>query len=220
MARPIDGVLARVRSFFLAPAAVPGLRAAVAARALPSLAVVGTAPEARAVSAALAVVVARRAGASHALVAGWGAGAPRGARMPPVPGAGRAAATLRARGHHATASGRLVRLRLAADAVQATGELGRAWAAVQAPAVVAVTATRDAAIDRLLASQDGVIHVHGADEDPALTLLAVSGLGALGVPVASLPALPRGPVSLLTTAGIGAPGALAEQLAGAVAETS
>lgn len=217
----MSDVLTRVRGFFLAPAPAPLSRAAewpVAseARALVSVAVLGAAPDVRVAGAVLALVLARRAGFSHALVAGAGEAAPRGWRAPPAPSAARAAGVLRDRGHDAIASGRLVRLRLAGDTLGAATELGRAWAALQAPAVVAVATRRDEAIDRMLAIQDRIVHVRAADEDPALTLLALSGLGALGPPVAGFGGAVRGPARLLAIAGLAVPRALSAELAGTV----
>lgn len=133
-------------------------------------------------------------GGGVALLAAVGPVAPA-LRSPATPGAARAAARLRDRGHDATASGRLVRV--TGDPAEAM----RAAAAVGAPGVAAIGMPRDGSVDRLLAAQDAVLVADGG-QGAGLVPLVLAGLAPLGVPCAVAPAAPDAASAALATAGI------------------
>jgi len=142
-------------------------------------------------AAAIALLLGGRATALLATV-----GPPAAAlRAPATPGAARAAARLRDRGHDVAASGRLVRL--AGDPAEAM----RAAAAASAPAVLAIGTPRGESVDRLLAAQDAVL-VAAGDGGSELVPLVLAGLAPLGIPCAVAPAAPDASSAALATAGI------------------
>ncbi len=164
------------------PAGPPPVRARAAPlpRAPACIALLAAAQDAPALGAGLALALARRVRAQAALVCLWSPAPPvAGWRAPALPAAGRLASALRLRGHEAHAAGRLVVVRLAAEAEEAAAEAWRACAAVAsagAPTVLVLGAPRAAAFDELLASQDLVVAAVPAGSDPALAQLAVAGL--------------------------------------------
>ncbi|MDP1846785.1 MAG: hypothetical protein Q8K79_03250, partial [Solirubrobacteraceae bacterium] len=94
-----------------------------------------------------------------------------------MPAAARVAATLTARGHDATAAGRLVVARLGAAPGEAAGQALRVGAAAgAAPVVLALAGPRARAFDELLALQDLVVVGVAAGADPSLARLATAGL--------------------------------------------
>jgi hypothetical protein len=172
----VSGLLDRAASALATPTS--GLAAApprFAARAL----VLGRPGDAVPVAAALAGGLREQDRAAGALLVTWPApAAPRAALG--TPAASRLAARLQARGLGAVARGRLAWLALEA------GELAlaaRAVAAVDVPAVIAVTGPRTAASDELLSEQDLVVLVVGSDVEPALAELALGGLERCGAAV-------------------------------------
>lgn len=147
-----------------------------------------------AVAPAAAATALLLGGRGAALLATVGPPAPT-LRAPATPGAARAAARLRDRGHDAAASGRLVRL--TGDPV----EVMRATAAGGRPVVVALGTPRGESVDRLLAAQDAVLVAAGGDGS-GLVPLVLAGLAPLGIPRAVAPAAPDGASAALATAGI------------------
>jgi hypothetical protein len=115
-----------------------------------------------------------------------------------TPAAARLVAGLQARGLEAAARGRLAWLGLEHAEL---GLVRRALAAVDVPAVLAITGPRSAATDELLTEQDRIVIVVPTDEDPRLTELARTGLAEYDVPL-----MIRGPLT--------APGARTTALAG------
>jgi hypothetical protein len=148
-------------------------------RFAPRALVFGRPGEATPVAAALAGGLRERHRASAALLVAWPSAAPRHAALG-TPAASRLAARLQARGLDAVARGRLAWLALRSDEVALAA---RATAAVDVPAVIAVTGPRTAATDALLAEQDLVVLVVGADAEPGLGELALAGLGSCVAPV-------------------------------------
>jgi hypothetical protein len=141
--------------------------------------VLGPADDARPVAAALAGGLREQERAASALLATWPAGMPPHAALA-TPAASRLAARLRARGLDAVARGRLAWLALGPDQLALAA---RAVAAVDGPAVIAVTGPRTAASDALLADQDLVVLVVGAGAQPGLETLALAGLRHCAAPV-------------------------------------
>jgi len=185
----------RVAEVFVAPAddrdastaGEPGLRGALRDRARPSVAqrapaaavaVLAPAADAPALGAALGLALARAGRSRVCVVCVWSpAPARAGWRAPPMPAAARLASTLRARGHEARASGRLVVVRLSADAHEAASQALRTGAAAgSAPTVVVLAGPRMAAFDELLAMQDLVVVALATATDPSLAQLASAGL--------------------------------------------
>ena len=196
----MSGVLERAASAFVTRPAAPGTRIDVAvapprfaARAL----VLGSARDAVPVAAALAGGLRERERAAGAVLITWPAPvAPRPALG--TPAASRLVANLQARGLTAVARGRLAWVALRHDELALAR---RALAAVDVPAVVAISGPRTAATDQLLADQEHIVLVTAADADPRLAELACAALAEQNVPVTA-----RGP--LIT------PGARATALAG------
>lgn len=156
-------------------------------------------------AAATALMLGGRGPALLAAVGGVAA-APR---APATPGAARAAAWLRDRGHSVTACGRLVRL--AGD----PADVMRAAAVAGVPAVVAVGMPRGEPVDRLLAAQDAVLVATGGDR-AGLVPLALAGLAPLGIPRAVAPAAPDAVSTALAVAGIAVRGRWAAGLRAAL----
>jgi hypothetical protein len=148
-------------------------------RFAPRALVFGRPGDALPVAAALAGGLREQDRAAGALLVTWPSVAPPRAALG-TPAASRLAARLQARGLGAVARGRLAWLALG------PGELAlaaRAAAAVDVPAVIAVTGPRTRATDALLAEQDLVVLVVGAEAEPELEELALSGLRECVAPV-------------------------------------
>lgn len=153
--------------------------AADAPRFAPRALVIGRPEEAVPVAAALAGGLRERHRAACALLVAWPSPAPPRAALG-TPAASRLAARLQARGLEAVARGRLAWLALR------PGELAlaaRAAAAVDVPAVIALTGPRTIATDSLLAEQDLVVLVVGSGAEPGLEALALAGLADAAAPV-------------------------------------
>jgi hypothetical protein len=156
-----------------------GAGASAPPRFAPRALVMGRPGDAVPVAAALAGGLREQDHAAGALLVTWPTEAPPRAALG-TPAAARLVARLRARGLDAVARGRLAWLALrAAELPLAT----RATAAVDVPAVIAVTDARSAATDELLAEQDLVVLVLGADAEPGLEALALAGLQDGAAPV-------------------------------------
>ena len=181
-----------LRDLFVAPAGVARVEPAVAAA--PALAILCSAPDARAVAVVAASVLSRRGGASCALASVW---TPDGdarwadARPPAAGAARRLSASLSARGLTAGACGRAALVALPADPLEAVPAARRAFAASgDAPTVLVAGGPRDAAFDALLGDHDLVLVLARDGESDAVASLAVAGLGprALARPFALGPA--------------------------------
>ena len=166
----MSGLLERAASAF-SPLAV----AVDSPRAL----VLGRAEDAVPVAAALAGGLREQHRAAGALLAVWPSPPPPRAALG-TRAASRLAARLQARGLEAVARGRLAWLALAVDDLALAA---RAVAAVDVPAVIAVTGPRTMATDDLLADQDLVVLVVAADAEPGLEVLTLAGLHHVAAPV-------------------------------------
>lgn len=153
-------------------------RSAVAERPPPAVALLAPPADAPAVGAALGLAVARAVRNPAAVVCIWSPGSTRaGWRAPALPAAARIASALRERGHDATASGRLVVVRLSACGEEAASQALRVSAAAgTAPTVLALGGPRAAAFEALLAMQDLVVVAVAAAADESLARLASAGL--------------------------------------------
>ena len=153
-------------------------RSAVAERPPPAVALLAPPADAPAVGAALALALARAGRTPACVVCLWSPGAARaGWRAPALPAAARLAATLRARGHDATAGGRLVVVRLSVCGEEAASQALRVSAAARAaPTVLALAGPRETAFESLLAMQDLVVVALAPAADAALAQLARAGL--------------------------------------------
>lgn len=147
-------------------------------RPAPAVAVLAPPADAPALAAALGLALARVHRSPVAAICLWDPRAARsGWRAPPMPAAARLAKALTARGHAATAAGRLTIVRLSASSEEAASQALRASAAAgPAPVVLALAGPRAAAFEELLALQDLVVVAVAPASDPALARLAVSGL--------------------------------------------
>jgi hypothetical protein len=195
----MSGVLERAASVFVEseprletpqPSQVPPR---FASRAL----VLGAAADAVPVAAALAGGLRERERASGAVLITWPTADPHRPALG-TPAAARLVAGLQTRGLDAVARGRLAWLGLDHAELPLAR---RALAAVDVPAVIAITGPRSAATDELLPEQDQIVLVVPADEDQRLTDLAQAGLAEFNVPLTI-----RGPLT--------APGARTTALAG------
>ena len=144
----------------------------------PAVAVLAPSADAPALGAALGLALARATRAPACVVCVWSPEQTRASRRAPaLPAAARVAATLRERGHDATAAGRLAVVRLATDAEEAASQALRAAAAAgPAPTVLALAGPRAAAFDDLLAMQDLVVVAVAPAADDSLARLASAGL--------------------------------------------
>jgi hypothetical protein len=168
----MSALLERAASALSSPAAHPS-------RFAPRALVLGRPDDAVPVAAALAGGLREQQRAAGALLAAWPcAETPRAALG--TPAASRLTARLQARGLPAVARGRLTWLALGADQLPLAA---RAVAAVDVPAVIAVTGPRTEASDDLLAEQDLVVLVVGTDAEPGLESLALAGLEHCAAPV-------------------------------------
>jgi hypothetical protein len=161
----VSALLERAASALSQSAAAPH-------RFAPRALVLGRADDAVPIAAALAGGLREQERAAGALLATWPSAAPPRAALG-TPAASRLAARLQARGLEAVARGRLAWLALGAGQLPLAA---RAAAAVDVPAVIAVTGPRTAASDDLLADQDLVVLVVGSDAEPGLETLALDGL--------------------------------------------
>lgn len=122
-----------------------------------------------------------------------------GWRAPARPAAARVAAALTARGHPATAAGRLAVVRLSAASEEAASQALRVCAAAGgAPSVLALAGPRVAAFDELLAMQDLVVVAVSPAANAALAQLATAGLER----ALTCPLLPADPARALAAAGL------------------
>jgi hypothetical protein len=173
----VSGLLERAAAAFVTPASPPEV-AVVPPRFAPRALVLGAARDAVPVAAALAGGLRERERAAGAVLVTWPAAeTPRAALG--TPAASRLAAGLQARGLDAVARGRLAWLALGDDDLALAR---RALAAVDVPAVAAITGPRSAATDELIAEQDQIVLVVPAEADPALVALARAGLAEWNVP--------------------------------------
>ncbi len=176
-----------------------------ASRRMTGVAVVGAPGAVTVTAAGIALVLAARGPAVLGVVGG---DAP-GLRAPATPAATRVASRLGERGLDAVAGGRLVHV------AGTPAEIVRAAAAAGLPTAVAVTAPRDAEVDRLLRAQDAVL-VAGGPGDAGLAPLVLAGLLALEVPAAIAPARPDPPGAALALAGLAVRSGWAGALRGAL----
>lgn len=173
-----DGELPPSQPAENAARATASWRTAIDRRPPPAVAVLAPAADAPALGAALGLALARARRSPVAVLCVWSPQPGRaGWRAPPLPAAARAAANLTARGHDATAAGRLAVVRLSASCDEAASQALRvAAAAGRAPTVLALAGPRAAAFDELLARQDLVVVAVAPASDPALAQLATAGL--------------------------------------------
>ena len=165
----------------------------------PAVAVLASPSDAPALAAALGLALARAHRSPVAVLCVWSPQPARGWRAPAMPAAARVARTLVARGHDATAAGRLVLARLGDRADEAAGQALRVGAAAgAAPVVLALAGPRAGAFDELLALQDLVVVGVAAGADPALARLATAGLER--AVTCAVP--PADPGRILATAGL------------------
>jgi hypothetical protein len=133
---------------------------------------------------------------------GSGSAAPRGSGSP---AARRLAAALAARGHAASAAGRLAVVALPSDGQAAESAVRRLAAGpAECPVVLVLAGPRSQAADELLAEQDLVLVARRGEEDATVADLAVHALAARGLAVGSLP-VPHGPARILAARGLAAP---------------
>ncbi len=144
----------------------------------PAVALLAPPADAPALGAALGLALARARRNPVSVVCLWSPVPTRsGRRAPPMPVAARVAAALTARGHDATATGRLAVVRLSACGEEAASQALRISAAAgAAPTVLALAGPRPAAFDALLAMQDLVVVAVAPDSDASLARLASAGL--------------------------------------------
>jgi hypothetical protein len=178
----------------------PARRPAESRRPPRAVAVLAPPADAPALGAALALALARAERTPVAALCVWSPQPGRsGWRAPPMPAAARLARTLTARGHDATAAGRIAVVRLSPVCEEAASQALRVGAAAgAAPTVLALAGPRAAAFDELLAMQDLVVVAVAPAADPALARLATAGLQrALTCPVP-----PPDPARILAAAGL------------------
>jgi hypothetical protein len=154
--------------------------------------------------AAVGLGLVERAGARCAVVLEWtGEGDRRPVARPAAPSARRCAATLADRALVAVASGRLVRVALAADeaaAVAAVRDVAEVLAEV--PRVLAVGGPRGRDLEALLAEEEALVLATRPGADGTLVELASAELDRLG-PAVAVAELPPAPVAAaLARAGV------------------
>jgi hypothetical protein len=219
--------LRRLAACFVAPLDPPAVvePAVVLVRGGARAAVLGAPRDAVPVAAALAGALLARDAAPAAMVMTWCASSdgaavpgptlvPLGdpAAPPPRPpaapstrpatrGAARVASRLASRGLAATARGRLAWLALDEHPVAAALAARRVAGALDLPVVLALTGSRVAALDALLADQDLVV-LAVPEPEGALARLALAGLAESPTAVIACAPLPRGPQRLLALAGL------------------
>jgi hypothetical protein len=170
----MSGLLERAASAFGPPAVAldpPGFA--------PRAVVLGRPDDAVPVAAALAGGLREQHRAAGALCAVWPSPAPLRAALG-TPAATRLAARLQARGLVVVARGRLAWLALGPDDLALAA---RAVAAVDVPAVIAITGPRTNATDALLADLDLIVLVVAAGAEPGLEALTLAGLQHCAAPV-------------------------------------
>ncbi len=191
--------------------------AAVSADAAPSvsLGVLAPARELPEVAAGAGLALARAAPAALVCVLAPGARVAAPAlRAPARVAAARLAASLRARELEVSARGRLAVVRLPDDPAELAGAATRALAAAGTLPTVLAVAARDGEVDVLLGARDALLVALPATAAPALARLALAGAAEL-VPRAAALALRRDPVQrALALAGVRAPGAVRQAVAG------
>lgn len=193
--------------------------ASPAVGAPPAVAVLCGGVDARALGVAAATLLARRHRVACGLACIW---TPDELDRPGTswrPPAGRAArrlaAALDARSVDTTACGRVAVAALPADPVAAAAAMGRAVAAAgPAPAVLVLGGPRGDAFDPLLADFDRILVIARGDADPALTSLAVAGLGPLADRATAVTVSVGPATRALAGAGLAIPPALRRALAG------
>jgi hypothetical protein len=214
----VSELLARLWALFVAPA--PGVGTARAARAapVPSVALLCRPEDALPTGGALALSLAREAGARRALVGVWRAGAVAAdaLRAPALPETRRLVHALAAHGLEAEASGRLARLVLPDEPEAALAAGARAAAVAAAPTVLALAGARDRMLDRLIAAQDLAVIAQRRDLDLAVASLAVESVAGLGVPAVACEPAAGARSRALAAAGVCASRAVAARLAPAV----
>ena len=173
-AAAMTGLLERAASAFGPPAVAPDLP-----RFAPRAVVLGRPHDAVPVAAALAGGLREQSRSAGALLAVWPSAAPPRAALG-TPAATRLAARLQARGLMAVARGRLAWLALGPDDLALAP---RAVAAVEVPAVIAITGPRTMATDDLLEDVDLIALVVAADAEPGLEALTLAGLQHRTAPV-------------------------------------
>jgi hypothetical protein len=177
-----------------APAAFPAAGASV----ITSAAVLGRPGEAEPVAAALALALRRESRAKAATVVVVGPSPAEPVEGGASGAARRIATRLEAHGVEARVRGRLAWVRLDAGDPH-VHSLAQRVTLIAAPAVLAVTAPRTAALDAALVEQD-LLLVVTADPGGPLAGLAASGLTS--VPVLPVRPLGRGPARSLARAGV------------------
>jgi hypothetical protein len=185
-----------------------------AAAVPPGVAVLCAPAHARALGAAVALLLRRRARARVGLVVVWAH--PHGARpvsaVAAAPAARRLAATLAGRGLEAQASGMLAVVLVPADPVQAVAAAARAIAAAgTAPSVLAL-GRRDAPFDALLSEQDRVLVTASPGADTALAPLAVAGLASVAGDVRTCQVEPSPLARAVTASGAWVPATIRRPL--------
>ena len=195
-AAPDDAGVASSRVVTAAVDAAPTTVEVASPRVVTSAAVLGRAGEVEPVAAALALALRREARAATAAVAVIGAALPDVAEGGGA--ARRLAARLEGQGFEARVRGRLAWVRLDPEDSQ-LAVVARRLTFVAAPAVLAVTAPRNAGTDAALVECDLLVIV-AADPDGPLARLAASGLS--GPAVVTVRPLGRGPGRALARAGV------------------
>ncbi|MFL5819184.1 MAG: hypothetical protein ACJ76S_00675 [Solirubrobacteraceae bacterium] len=203
----MNGVLARVRDFYVAPGSVRGAPGGRAAAPAAMAAVLGPPHESAVAAAALALALARAGGSPCALAAFWGT-RPAAPRLPAYPSARRLAARLASRGVEAESSLRLVRVPLPRPSAAAVATAQRAGGVAQAPVALALAGPREPEIDELLRRQDVIVLACRPDEDPALACMARESLSGLAAPVVTCQVGTGLSSRALTLAGVGSAGGL------------
>jgi hypothetical protein len=192
--------------------------AAVDAVTALSLGLLAPPRELPAAAAGAGLAIARTGSAALVCVHAPGVGTEAPAlRAPARPGAARLAASLRARDLDASARGRLALVRLPDDRAQLAGAAARALAAAGPLPTVLAVAARDDELDVLLAARDAILVALPPATEPALAQLALAGAAGL-VPRAAALALGLDPLQrALALAGLRAPRAIRDAVAGLVA---
>ena len=198
----MSGVLQRATGFFLAPPAAAERPEAATLPPAARAVVLGQAPEATALAAALALSLRASARAPTALVAVWGPEA-HAERAAATRAASRLAARLSAHELPATARGRLAWLALASEPAAAAAAVRRASAIVEGPLVTALTGARPPELEDLVVEHD--LAIVAADPGSPLARAALARLADRGVAGTACAPLGRGPARKLALAGLAAP---------------
>ena len=210
-------------SAFLAPAAptapaqtaqTPAAGAGRGDPAVLRVAVLGPAPHATALAAAIANEVRRRQRTSAATVLVWQPGCDV-KRRPATPAARRLERRLGARDLDAAGFGHLVAVQLAGESPDAVREIRRAWPVIDVPCVLAYGTPRAAERDELLPEHDLVVLCASTDGGPgsAVRRLAEADLAMLPAPVVAVPPLSTAVTRVCARAGVGRARGLASTFA-------